>query len=287
MPKTNPNLIFGIHSITPYDRSTRKPISYLRVVGEATLNLTGEFEELKGGSNMYAWDAEPSGITSEFSLTAREYDNDMMTMLLAGVKTEYDSENNGEIVDAENINGDSVYTSTGIASVTITTAADVKEGEYVVIANSATKVDIYAMSDVDFARGTSLDINDANLIASDITITQSSDVAIPGLGVTLTGGSGTIVMKANDSMRFRIRRPLVKGVKIVVGSAASSFSEFGCIISGQKKSDGSLTFLDIYRCKAAGMPISFKEKGYSEWQLTVKILYDSDKDGIFEYLTSK
>lgn len=285
---SNPNLIYGIHSVTPYDRTTRQPISFLRVLGEASLNLNAEFEELKGGSNMYSWDAEPKEITSEFSFTCKEYPITMMQKLLAGVVTDYTEEVAGEIVDVENVNGDSVYdSSTGIATVAVSTAADLKEGEYVVKATAANKVSVYAMSNVNFDRGSALEINDSMEVGTDFSIVQSSGTIIAGLGVTLTGGSGTIGFETDDTFRFRVRRPLVSGVKMIVGSSNSSFSEFGCIVAGQKKSDGSLTYLDIYKCRAAGMPISFKEKAYSEWSLSIKVLYDSVKDAVFEYILNK
>jgi len=279
---SNPNLIYGIHSVTPYNRETRQPICLLRVLGEASLNLTGEFEELKGGSNMYAWDAEPKDITSEFSFACKEYPIAMMEKLLAGELTTYTGVASGAIDDWENINGTIISATTGIATISIVTAADVKDGEYIFVAAAPGTISLYAMTNVDAGVGTALSLDDNMLIGS-YALSTSATVNISSLGLRFTCGSAPS-LTINDSARFRLRKDLVSGVKLIVGGSSSSFSEFGAIIAGQKKSDGSLVYLDVYKCRAAGMPIAFKEKAYSEWSLSVKVLYDSEKDGVFEYI---
>ncbi len=287
MALSNPVSLFGIHSATLYSRTDRTPIAYLRVLGDASCELKGEFEDLNGGSQMYPWDSEVKSISSEISFTAREYPVAAMNLLLAGSLTSYTAAATGEVIDEANVYGTTVYSSTGIATVTVTSDDDddLKEGEYVVKAVSATTVDVYAMSDVDFSRGTDGAYEDDYLkIASAQTITKSGATVLANYGITLTGGGDTIAMTIGDSMRFTVRRPTVTGVKLVIGKASSTFSEFGCILTGQKSSGGAISYLDIYRCKAAGMPLQFKEKGYSEWAITIKALYDSAKDGVFEFI---
>ena len=282
---SNPNMIYGIHSVTPYDRVTRQPICMLRVLGEASLSLNAEFEELKGGSNMYSWDAEPKEIASEFSFACREYPIPMMEKLLAGIKSEYVPSTLGAIDDFENINGTVISATIGIATIAIVTAADLKEGEYIFVATAPGTVNLYAMTNVDANSGVTLPLSDSMLVDS-YALSTNATVNISPLGLSFTCGSAPL-LKVNDSARFRIRKSNISGVKLIIGSSASSFSEFGCIIAGQKKSDGSLVYADIYKCRAAGMPISFKEKAYSEWSINIKVLYDSEKDGVFEYIHLK
>jgi len=286
MSLSNPISLFGIHSATFYDRTDRSPIAYMRVLGDATLELTGETQDLMGGSNMYMWDSEASGISSEVSFTAREYPISAMGLLLAGTVTEYDSETNGEIVDEENVNGTSAYSTSGIGSVAISAVEGEvpKEGEYVAIAATANTVDVYAMSNVDFGASDFLD--DTLKIKSGLSITTSGTTEVPGFGFKFVGGDSTdgIAMTIGDSFKFTVRRPLVTGVKMLVGASDSSFSEFGCILTGQKSGSGAITYVDVYRCKAVGMPINFAEKAYSEWQITLKALYDSTKNGVFSYI---
>lgn len=288
---SNPNYIFGIHSVTPYDRVTRKPISFLRVLGEASLALSPSFEELKGGSMMYPWDAEPTEVNPECTFSAREYPFDMMKLLLAGDETELVSEANGDVYDEENVKGTSVLkATTGIASIAPSAGdgGDLKEGEYLLEAIDADSVKIYALTSVDLMRGNRLDfIDDTMAVVATVDITTGAASPVADLGITLTGGSGTIGMTPGDTARFRIRRPIVTGVKLIVGRAASAFQEFGAIMVAQRKSDGAICWLDVYKCRAAGMPISMKEKAYSEWSLNLKILYDSAKDGLFEFIYTR
>ncbi len=284
---TKPQLLFGIHSVTPYDIETRKPISFLRVLGEASLDLKGEFEELKGGSSMFPFDAEPSNIGTDCSFTAREYPISMMEKLLAGVKTDFAADAAGQVIDLANVKGTSVISAGGLASVTVKAAekTDLKTGEYVIEALDANSLALYALSDIGLGDGTKKEILDDTMkVVASVDITAATGTDVDDFGLTLTGGAGPIAFAPGDTARFRIIRPSVSGVKLIVGQAGSTFSEFGCIISGQRKSDGAMAWLDIYRCRAAGMPISFKEKGYSEWNITLKVLYDSAKNGVFEYI---
>lgn len=290
MSLSNPYKLFGVHSVTFFDRTDRTPVGYLRVLGDCSLNLSPEFEDLNGGSQLYSWDSEVKSINSEFSLTAREYPIEVMEMLLAGTKTAYTADADGEVINEANVKGTSVIASTGIASIEVTSGdgADLKEGEYVIEAVSTTTVDIYALSDANFVRGTDATFEDDTMtIASAKTITQDGDTVLADFGLTITGGAGTIAMTIGDTARFTVRRPSVTGVKLVVGQSGATFSEYGALLTGQVMGDGTLQYVELYRVKAAGMPIAFKEKGYSEWSITLKALYDSTRNGVFEFIRNR
>ena len=295
----NPRTLFGVHSVCFYDRSNRLPIAFLRVLGNCNINLTPEFTDLAGGSQMMPWDSEPSAIDSEASLTAREYPIEAMELLLAGEKTEYTENADGRIDVVENVKGESIIKAdTGIATITVTDPdgsdedggeVDLKEGEYVIKAVSATTVDLYALTDANFNRGESkafLD-NTLKITESPISITTAGECKVPGYGVTLNGGSGTIALTIGDTARFTVRRPSVKGFRVIVGQTGANFPEVGVLMCGQLQGNGGLTWVDVYRVKAAGMPVNFEEKGYSEWSITLKILYDAAKNGAFEYVTQR
>jgi len=270
------------------------PVSFLRVLGECSFNLSPEFVDLNGGSSMYPWDSEVGNIGSELSLTAREYPMSVMEMALAGTKTALTSEADGEVRDIANVKGTTAYSSVGLSDVEVTDdtgtdgTADLKEGEYVVVFTAATKVDVYALSNANFSRGTSKEYLDDTLkIATNLTISTGAETLVPGFGLSLVGGSGTIGGTVGDSLRFTVRRPLVSGFKLVVGESGSAFQEYGVLLSGQVQGDGSLSYIDMYRVKAAGMPIAFNEKAYSEWSVTLKALYDSDRDGVFQFVHNR
>ncbi len=79
---------------------------------------------------------------------------------------------------------------------------------------------------------------------------------------------------------FWVRRPNVQSYEVEFGQSGAEFPEFGMICYGQKLSDGSTMCVDLYKVKAAGMPISFKEKGWSEWSGSMKTLFDTTKGAV-------
>ena len=292
MSLSNPVGQFGVHSVCFYNRSTGIPITYLRVLGGAEVSFESEFTDLMGGSNLYNWDSEISAITSDVNLTAREYEAGAMELLLGGTLTENAAEATGAIEDLANVNGTSVYGSAGISDVALSTATgestdDLKEGKYVIKAVSSSTVDIYALSDVDFQNGTDKTYVDDTLkiTSSPLTITASSDTVVSGYGFTLTGGDATggISMTIDDTAEFYVRKENSGSIELVFGASGSEFSEVGAILTSQKQADGTVTYLELYRCKVGGMPINFTEKAWSEWSVTVKALFDSDKNAIGKY----
>lgn len=297
MAQSQPYKIFGVHSVTFFDRDTRLPEAYLRILGDCSIALEPEFEDLNGGSSLYPWDSEVKAIKNDLSMTAREYPISLLEMLLAGEVTDYEANAEGQINDFGNVYGTSCkHATTGVASIVVTEdesevsdMANLKEGEYVLKVVSATTVDIYCLSDANFTRGTSKQFIDDNLkiTASPLTITASTETEVEDFGFSLTGGSGTIGMTIGHTARFTVRRPSVSGVKVVVGQPGATFNEYGALISGQMMGDTTLQWMEIYRVKAAGMPINFKEKGYSEWSITLKPLVDTTKQGVFEFVRQR
>lgn len=284
MSRTDPKIFRGIGGITVYNRDDRVPIVNLRVLSEASLNFKPEYEELKIGGKV--WDSEVKESSVELSYTVSEYPKKHLEVLSAATASDHTVTASGEIALLENVNGDSVYkATTGIASVSIGTVTDLKEGEYVVKAVSATTVDVYALSDVSFGDGTDgAVIDDTMVIAQGLSITQSSETAIPKFGISLVGGSGTIAMTVGDTCHFTVRRASSTGYTLKVGSQLDSFGEYGVLLIPRKKGT-SYRFIDVFRCQIAGLPISLKD-GYSEAQITVKALYDSAKDGYFRIVDS-
>lgn len=285
MGLTQPKRQFGIHSVAFYDRITRVPLSYLRVLGEASLNFTGEFVDLQGGSQLFPWDSEVSNITSEISFTARELPFSTMEVLTGGTSTLYDAEVSGEIVDAENVKGESVYTSTGIGSIAITSADELKEGIYTVKATGTSTFTLYGFTDLSFNDGTDLSFVDDTLAIQSGIIDTDTSTAITNFGLSLVGGAETTAFVSGDTMQFTVRRGgTVSGLKLIVGQSGVSAHDMGMIIAGQKGADGSRIYVDMFRVRVLGMPLSFKERAFGEWSITLKALYDSTRNGVFKYI---
>lgn len=287
MALSEPRVIFGVHSVTPYSRSTGLPYGIVRVLKDSSLSLAGELIELSGGSNKYPWAVEDGKITSEMSLKFDEYPDFVFELFLGKAVTSNAAEASGNVSALVDKNGTTVVdASTGIASVAALAGseANLKLGKYVVVAASATTIDIYASTDIDLTRGTDAEFQSdlLKLTASPLTITSGGNTDVTSLGLRFVGGAGVIAMTIGHTATFDVR-PINTGSTVVrIGASTDTTPEFGSIIMAQKRGNGELFEIDAFRCKATGLPIGFAEKAFSELEAKAKLLYDSAKQGVFD-----
>lgn len=287
MPLSQPQTLFGIHSISAYNIDTRLPLGTAKVVGGAELSSEGELIPLNGGSSKYPWKVERGLISAELTVTLREYPPFLFETLLGKAVTKNAAESGGSVTTLTNQTGTSVVdSSTGIASVGVKSGseADVKFSGFVVKAATSTTVDVYAYTDLDFAQGTDKVFeNDLlKITATALTITASTAVEVPGFGVELTGGSGTIGMTADDTAIFESKPINTESEEVVVGGSTEVFNDFGLILSAQRPGDKYMTILDCYRVASAGMPINLTENAFSEAQINMTLYRDSVRNGIYK-----
>ena len=284
MALSEPRVIYGIHSASPYSRTTGLPYGILRVVGGSSMSLTGELIKLNGGSAKYAWAVEDGLISAEITLKPKEYPNFLFELFLGKAPTANAAETGASVTTLTDKNG-TLVVSTGLASVGVKSGSetDVKFGNFVVVAASATTVDVYLQSDVDIARGTDGTYqNDAlKITASPLTISTATAVEVPNFGVELTGGSGTIAMTTADTATFKSRPINTKSMDVVIGSTSDLPLEFGLIMIAQQRGNGEMFEIDAYKCKGVGLPIGLEENAYSEAEIKAEAFYDSTQDGVF------
>lgn len=285
MTLKNPRIIFGVHSLTPYRRDNGLPYGTIRVLGGSTFALNGELASLNGGSSKFPWAVEETTIGAELAIKPKEYPDFLMELFLGKAPTANAAEANGSVTAIVNKKGTSVVAATGVASVTPLAASesDMKFTKYIIVAVSATTFDVYAISNVDFARGTIKKFeNDAlKITASPLTLVQSSAVTVPGFGIEVTGGGGTIALVTDDTGTFEVRPPNSESIDVVIGGTADVFPEFGAIAVAQKRGNGEMLELDIFRLKAVGLPFNMEEKAFSEAEITAQAFYDAEEDGVF------
>lgn len=286
MALSDPRVVYGVHSVTPYNRTSGEYFGTLKVLQGSSFALTGETVDLTGGSSRYPWAIEDGNISAELSLTFNQYPDFLYELFLGKKPTAVAAESTGNVSTLTNKSGTSlVDATTGIATVQALAASedDLKFGKYVVKYVSADSVDVYASTDVDFARGTDKEFeNDLlKITASPLTIVASTPVTVPGYGLTLTGGSGVIALVADTTATFEVR-PINSGSSIVtVGGNTDIYPEFGAIVYAQQRGNGSMFELDIFRLKAIGLPMNFSAKEFSEAEVTAKAFYDSTRSGVF------
>lgn len=277
--------IFGIHSVTPYNRTTKKPYGILKVLGGGNLEMTGETEDLFGGSSKYAYASEQTQIGASMTLNVKSYPDFLMELFLGGSVTTLAAASGGEIRNTGNASGDSVIdAATGIDSVSVTSSdeGDLKFGRYVIEATAADTVDVFICTDIDFNRGTKGTYDDASLmrIANDISVTASSATALADFGLDINGGSGTIGMTVGDTAIFDVLPPHTGGSEILVGSETATFPSFGAFMLAQKRSNGEIFQVEAYNCIGSGMPFPLQEKAWMISDLSVKVLRDEDEDAV-------
>lgn len=287
MALSTPRSIFGVHSVAPYSRSTGLFYGIMKILDGSNLNLQAEQVDLQGGSNKYPWASEDGYSSGELSLKVGQLDDFVFELFLGKAPTATTSETSGNVSTAVNKYGSSMIAATGTLTPTViptTGAANLKFGKYVIKATGATDFDIFMSSDIDFSRGTdasySSDLLKVGAVAG-MSTGANSDVA--ALGLRFTGGASATAFVTGDTATFEVRPVNSKSSVAVIGAAADVFPEFGAIVMAQKRSADELFELDIYRCKASGMPIAFEAKAWNKPEVKAKLLYDSTKDGLFGF----
>ena len=286
MGLSEPRVFFGVHSIAPYSRSTGEFFGIAKVLASSTLSLTGELVKLNGGSNKWPWAIEDGLLSAEISLGLKEYPNFVFELFLGKQVTTNAAEASGSTDGLANIKGTSAFdATTGVASVAVSTAADAKFGKYLVKAVSATTVDVFMSTDLDFGRGTDTEFeNDAlKITASPLTVPDSgATVAIPDYGLELTGGSGTVAFVTDDTAEFFVRPINTESTEVTIGATSDFRPEFGMIVMGAKRADDSMVEFDMFRCKGIGLPVGLEENAFSEAEVTVEAFYDATKNAVFK-----
>ena len=283
MAKDSKILSFGIHGMTIRDYFTGVPVVELDVVGDLDIPVTAETEDIFGGSHIWAVGGEPTIISSDGSLELREFPEDIAEYLAAGVGASVAASATGTATTLTNYYGETVVdAATGIATVGLKTGetAELKAGRYMVLAASATTVDVYATTTVDLKKGTAIvPVDDTlKITASPLSITTGSAVEVTNLGVELTGGSGTIEMTAGDTAFFDIYPPHNKVETITLGAADSSFKRVALTLSAQKRTTGEIGYIDCPNALALGIPFSVKEKVWSGGSVNIKIYVNEALD---------
>ncbi len=287
MSLANPRILFGVHSISPYNRTTKLPYGILKVLGSAAIALTSDLEQLFGGSQKYAWAAESKTVNTEFTAKVKAYPGFLFSLFLGATVTDAGVDTAGAVSTVANQNGTSLVAATGIASVTVKTAskANLKFGKYVLKVLTATTLGVYLLSDIDGGRGTAVPFTDdtlaLTLAVGTLTITSATGTDLVDLGLTVTGGAGTIAMVVGDTATFEVKPPSTSSSLIVVGKSTDSLPAFGALLLAQKRATGEMFEIDAHNCVGGGLPISLEEMAFSQPELKMTCLYDSTLDRVF------
>lgn len=288
MPFGYNRINYGIHSICPFRISDGLPYGIFKVLGGGTMTLSSEFEDLFGGSNKFAWAVEAKTISAEWTATVKSMPDFMFELFLGASVTTTAASSAGTVANFANIlNATVLDATTGIATVTAKSGgtADLKDGVYIIRAVSPTTVDIYGLTDIEFKKlGASNEAvfqdEELKINATPIAIVMSAAAEIVGLGVEMTGGSGTIGMTVDDTARFEIKSAHNGVSEINIGSASTIFPEHKQLCLSQKRSNGDTFEIELYRVVGSGMPVPLEEQTFAIPELAMKLIQDSVEDKV-------
>jgi len=284
MALADPRIIYGIHSISPYSRTTGLPYGILKVIGSANLSLNSDLEQLFAGSNKFAWAAENKNVTAELTAKVKAYPGFLFTLFLGATVTDAGADTAGTVSTIANKNGTSMVAATGLASVTVLAAskANLKFGKYVIKATGATAFTIYLLSDVDITRGTDgTYTSDLLEIATVSGVATGANSDVADLGLRFTGGASATAFTTSDTATFEVLPPSTKSSSIIVGKSTDTFPAFGALLLAQKRATGEMFEIDAHNCVGGGLPINLEENAFSQPELKMACLYDSTLDRVF------
>jgi len=280
-----PRTIYGVHSLTLYDRTSWVPFGIIKVVGSLNLALSGSFNDLFGGSSRFAWESEQGVLDTSLTGNIKEVPDFAFEKFLGATATATAAEASGNCGTLTNKVGTTAMSATiGVATATALAGseANLKDALYVIKAASDTTVDIYAMTDADFDKGTdAVFFSDGLKVITTQTIVSATATNITDFGFKLTGGSGTIGMTIGDTAYVYTRKANTGSSLITVGASNATFPEFGAVIASQKKGTGDTFETQIFRCKAIGLPIAHSEAAWLGADFNMKALYDSTENAVF------
>lgn len=278
---------FGIHSIVAVNRTTQVPYGEAAIVGDASVAFEASSVDLRGGSSLYARATEITEIDSNVSVNLRTFPDWVFELFMSGsVSTTAASATDGTVSALTNEVGTSVFSATtGVATATLKSgeAANMKAGWYAVVAASATTVDVYKISSFQNTRGTNVYFDDDTLkiTTSALTITASSAVEVPGIGIELTGGSGTIGMTEDDVAYFEVAPPHNGISDIVIGEPGSTFPEHELYIYGKERASGEKAYIRCYKAQCvSGLTYNFSQSDFASTDVTIKLLLDEARGSV-------
>jgi hypothetical protein len=272
---------FGINSVSAINRTTGLPYGMAAIVGDGSLAMTASSVDNRGGSSLFPQATEVTEIDSQFTFNLRTFPDWIFEVFFgAQVTTTAASATTGTVSALTNEVGTSVFNATdGVATATLKSSeeANMKSDWYAVVAASASTVDVYKMSDFQNTRGTDLffDTNNLKITTSALSITTASAVEIPGTGIELTGGSGTIAMTVGDVAYFQVSAPHGGLSDIDLGQTGLVFPEHELEIVGKERGSGETVIARLYKCQAvSGLTIPFTQSDFAATDIAIKVLQD-------------
>ena len=267
---------FGIKYLIPYNLTTKKPLAVLRVIGEIAYENAVEAVKLVGGHTEAPHDVEYGQPDPTITGTVREYPAELFQLMEVTTVTENSAEAAGAMdTSPTNAQGSSIIHSVnGVATIAITTAADLVFGQYVLVATGPQTLDLH----INGLETSFLDID--AMVVTGISTTTAGSVAVAGTGITLTV-VGTPGYETDDTAYVDIRPINTGSTKVLVG-AGTNPSNFGMRCIFPRKSDGVLHFIDVFNIAGRGLSWKGVSREFSETPLNLSPLARASDGAVYQ-----
>ena len=257
----------------------------MTLTGSLEINTTATLSFNRGGSSPFASDAQISEADGSGSMMIKEVPEYLWEYMYGATISRRVAESTGFISSPVAIEGNLIDPATGIDSISITTGeeTDLKFNRYWVEAVSATEVNIYAASSVDFNTGTPgfFYDNDQAINSTPITISDGLDTVVAGYGLTLTGGT-LVSLNVGDCFYVDVRPINSGGFSVTVDNNYSP-KNFAFIAYTQRKSDGTIGKLTVFKAISGGFPLSWNEKAFHELSIDFTMLACKGNGSLYNF----
>lgn len=260
----------GVQDVMIARISDGKPLAHIRGMGDFTFERSEEKAKLVVGKKTYA--TKTTKITRNVKIQLKEYYAELNQLMTGGQLTKHASNSAGEVVEEANVLGTSILAAaTGITSIEVdaTHLANLKEGWYLIEAVDANSINLYAYSELD-----DKEILDEKglLTEAPIDITSAGEVDLTELGLTITGGSGTIAFTPGNTAKFYVRPPYSEAWELLM-SGDDAVDDVMVIVTIQRDKGAAVLF-NFPKASPGGMSFNAPENDYGTWDLSFEPLDD-------------
>ena len=271
---------FGIHNIYFEDLLDPTYSAIAKIIGSAEIDQKPEQIDNTGGDSVVPFASAPGKSASEIPIVIKQFDKQLTRFLTpfdsASVVETAAGESGGSVSAIANLVGTSaVDATTGIASVAVGTAADLRPGRYRVIATGSATVDLYV--DTDVSGGVEYQNSDLKINSASITIPGTS-ATVESEGIEFTGGSGTVALVTGDVAYFDVLPISTYLLETYFGKPGACQREFRMKIVSKCLS-GQVRMTEFPRCVgSANMLPNYLEDEFSTMEASIKVLRPTDVD---------
>ena len=258
---------FGSYGVSILNAKNLKPLhqGLITVTSNVEISRTTELITATGG----AWKApvatEYGATETSISFTCLEVPYSVFQAVGAS-STITAASDNGTVSALSNVEGTSVFdATTGIASITVDTPANLRGNLYVIEAVSATTVNLYSSATQGFSLSPIVTPNSNTLqLFTTATVTSGGTIAFADLGITLNAGSGTIGMTVGDTAVFSVVEPHNGFHRHILGTDGAAPIAVALEFLSQKRVNGEYTKIFIPNATIGSLPFSMSSFEFSE-----------------------